>query len=109
MRHCLLKNRGFSFSHGGRYEYSRTESFLVLIQQTNAHRYPILHRIVLDYLPVQGSSVPCERAFFDAGLTDTKRRARLLPENFGAIQIVKAHCKRERHSRETFEEMQHAA
>ncbi|KIK31679.1 hypothetical protein CY34DRAFT_31093, partial [Suillus luteus UH-Slu-Lm8-n1] len=51
--------------------------------------YPILSHMTLDYLPIQGSSVPCERAFSDAGLTDSKRRARLLPENFGDIQIVK--------------------
>jgi len=36
-----------------------------------------------------GSSVPCENIFSDAGLTDTKCCARLLPENFGAIQTVK--------------------
>lgn len=41
--------------------------------------------------------MPCERVFSDAGLTDTKRRARLLPENFGAIQTVKGHYKKERH------------
>jgi predicted metal-dependent hydrolase len=63
-------------------------------------RYPILSRIALDYLPIQGSSVPCERAFSDAGLTDTKRRTRLLPENFGDIQIVKNKYKKERRRRE---------
>ncbi|KAG1831432.1 hypothetical protein DFJ58DRAFT_671395, partial [Suillus subalutaceus] len=47
-------------------------------------------------LPIQGSSVPCERAFSDAGLTDTKRRARLLPKNFGDIQTVKGTYKKER-------------
>ncbi|KAG2123775.1 uncharacterized protein EDB93DRAFT_1047572, partial [Suillus bovinus] len=50
-------------------------------------------QVVTDYLPVQGSSVPCERAFSDAGLTDTKRCARLLPENFGDIQTVKGRYK----------------
>jgi hypothetical protein len=45
--------------------------------------------------------VPCERAFSDAGLTDTKRRARLLPENFGDIQTVKGKYKRERRHRDT--------
>jgi hypothetical protein len=106
--------------HGGRYEYSRTSnSFSVLMIpldlihlkyiQANAYHYPILHQITLDYLPVQGSSVPCEHAFSDAGLTDTKRRARLLPENFGSIQTVKGHYKRERRSRKTFEEAQRAS
>lgn len=64
--------------------------------QINAIRYPILSRMALDYLPIQGSSVPCERAFSDAGLTDTKRRAQLLPENFGDIQTVKGKYKKER-------------
>ena len=63
--------------------------------QSNAARFPILNRIALDYLPVQGSSVPCECMFSDAGLTDTKRCARLLPEDFGAIQTVKGHYKKE--------------
>ena len=58
---------------------------------------------------MQGSSVPCERAFSDAGLTDTKRRARILPENFGSIQTVKGRYKRERRSRKISEEAQRAA
>src|ERR1700723_195828 len=41
-------------------------------------------------------AVPCERIFSDAGLADSKRRARLLPSNFGDIQIVKNHYKKER-------------
>jgi hAT family C-terminal dimerisation region len=64
--------------------------------QLNAIRYPILSRMAMDYLPIQGSSVPCERVFSDAGLTDTKRRARLLPDNFGNIQTVKGKYKKER-------------
>ncbi|KZP32729.1 hypothetical protein FIBSPDRAFT_664534, partial [Athelia psychrophila] len=51
--------------------------------------YPILSRIALDYLPVQGSSVPRKRVFSDVGLTDDKCCARLLPANFGDIQTVK--------------------
>jgi hypothetical protein len=53
-----------------------------------------------DFLAIQGSSVPCERVFSSAGLTDTKRRGGLLPENFGAIQIVKGHFKKERKAKE---------
>lgn len=59
----------------------------------------MLSRVALDFLPIQGSSVPCERAFSDAGLTDTKRRARLLPKNFDDIQIVKGTHKKERRRR----------
>lgn len=52
--------------------------------------------MAINYLAIQGSSVPCERLFSDAGLTNTKRRGRLLPENFGAIQTVKAQLKKRR-------------
>ncbi|KAG1818147.1 uncharacterized protein BJ212DRAFT_1479974 [Suillus subaureus] len=55
------------------------------------------------------SSVPCERAFSDAGLTDTKRRARLLPANFGDIQIVKNKYKKERRHHEAEMEAKDAA
>jgi hypothetical protein len=56
--------------------------------------------MALDHLPIQGSSVPCERAFSDAGLTDSKHHTHLLPENFGDIQIVKNKYKKERRHRE---------
>ena len=35
----------------------------------------------------------------NAGLTDTKQRASLLPDNFGAIQTVKGRYKKERRRR----------
>ena len=43
-----------------------------------------------DYLAIQGSSVPSERAFSSGGLTDTKSRNQLLPETFEALQILKS-------------------
>ncbi|KAG1802186.1 uncharacterized protein HD556DRAFT_1228619, partial [Suillus plorans] len=63
--------------------------------------FPILSCIALDYLLVQGSSVPCEQAFLDAGLTNTKQHARLLPKNFGDIQTVKGKYKQEQRHRDT--------
>jgi len=57
-------------------------------------RYPVLSHIALDFfLPIQVSSVLCEHAFSDAGFT--KRRARLLPKNFGDIQTVKGSFNKE--------------
>lgn len=56
----------------------------------------MLKHIARDYLAIQGSSVPSERVFSDAGLTDTKCRGSLLPATFGAIQVVKSKYKRER-------------
>src|SRR6202040_1605270 len=63
---------GWSFCSGAACSVKLTN---VLILQDNATHYPVLSRIALDYLPIQGSSVPCECIFSDVGLTDTKRRS----------------------------------
>lgn len=51
--------------------------------------YPTLHKIAMDYLPVQASSVPSERAFSSASETDTRRRNRIRPELMEMIQLLK--------------------
>ena len=43
-----------------------------------------------DYLAIQGSATPSERAFSNVSLTDTKQRNRLSPEVFEALQILKS-------------------
>ena len=43
-----------------------------------------------DYLAIQGSSVPSERAFSSGGLTGTSLRNRLTPAVFEALQILKS-------------------
>ena len=43
-----------------------------------------------DYLAIQGSSVPSERAFSSGALTGTSLRNRLTPEIFEALQILKS-------------------
>ena len=43
-----------------------------------------------DFLAVQGSATPSERAFSNASLTDTKRRNRISPSLFEALQILKS-------------------
>ena len=43
-----------------------------------------------DYLAIQGSAVPSERAFSSGGLTTTARRNRFSGEIFEAIQILKS-------------------
>lgn len=43
-----------------------------------------------DYLPIQGSATPSERAFSSASLTDTKQRNRLAPDTFKALQLLKS-------------------
>jgi hypothetical protein len=43
-----------------------------------------------DYLAIQGSAAPSERVFSQGGITDTKRRNRLSPVVFEALQMLKA-------------------
>ncbi len=43
----------------------------------------------MDILPIQSTSVPCERVFSSSKETDTLRRSRLSPEMMEALQILK--------------------
>jgi hAT family C-terminal dimerisation region len=43
-----------------------------------------------DYLAIQGSATPSEWAFSSGGITDTKRRNRLSPKVFEALQMLKS-------------------
>lgn len=43
----------------------------------------------MDYLPIQASSVPCERVFSSSAETDTKKRNRISPTLMEALQMVK--------------------
>jgi hypothetical protein len=43
-----------------------------------------------DYLVIQGSTTPSERAFSSSSLTDMKHRNRVTPALFEAIQILKS-------------------
>jgi hypothetical protein len=52
--------------------------------------YPTLSRMARDYLAIQGSSMPSERAFSSGGITDHSRRNRLTPEVFEALQLLKS-------------------
>jgi hAT family C-terminal dimerisation region len=50
----------------------------------------------MDYLPVQATSVPCERVFSSAKETDTKKRNRMSPLLMEALQLLKFALKKER-------------
>lgn len=59
-----------------------------------------------DYLAIQGSATPSERAFSSGGLTGTSRRNRLAPEAFEALQLLKS-AYRHGHISATSEAEQH--
>ena len=50
----------------------------------------------MDYLPIQASSVPCERVFSSSAETDTKKRNRIGPTLMEALQMLKYHYKKTR-------------
>jgi hypothetical protein len=52
--------------------------------------------MAMDYLPVQATSVPCERVFSSAKETDTAKRNRMSPVLMEALQLLKFSLKKER-------------
>ncbi len=50
----------------------------------------------MDYLPIQASSVPCERIFSSAAETDTKKRNRISPVLLEALQMLKHKLRRDK-------------
>ncbi|KZT40297.1 hATC-domain-containing protein, partial [Sistotremastrum suecicum HHB10207 ss-3] len=66
------------------------ETDLVDWWSKNATKYPTLARIALDVLPVQASSVACERLFSAGKHITTATRSRLNPDVFEQLQLLKA-------------------
>jgi hAT family C-terminal dimerisation region len=58
--------------------------------QHHASQYPTLARMARDYLAIQGSAVPSERAFSSGGLSATQRRNQLSPALFESLQLLKS-------------------
>jgi hypothetical protein len=54
-------------------------------------QFPTLSRVALDVLPISASSVPCERLFSAGKEIADERRARLNPEIFEQLQMLKFH------------------
>jgi len=50
----------------------------------------------MDYLPIQATSVPCERVFSSAKETDTSKRNRMSPLLMEALQLLKFLLKKQR-------------
>ena len=64
----------------------------------NRTTFPTIFAIAMDYLPIQASSVPCERVFSSSARTDTKQRNRLDNFMMEALQILKFFLRNERAS-----------
>ena len=67
-----------------------------VIFQINASVFPTLYAMAMDYLPIQASSVPCERIFSSSAETDTKRRNHIGAPLMEALQMQKFMFKKER-------------
>lgn len=52
--------------------------------------------MAMDYLPIQASSVPCERVFSSSAETDTKKRNRIISSTMEALQMLKSHLIKDR-------------
>jgi hypothetical protein len=67
-----------------------------LPQQANKTEFPTLFSIAMDYLPVQATSVPCERVFSSSKDTDTAKHNRINSVLMEALQMLKHSLKKER-------------
>ena len=69
---------------------------LIVTLQENCLRYPTIFALAMDILPIQGSSVPCERVFSSAKETLTDRWSRVQPELMEGLQMLKYSVKQGR-------------
>jgi hypothetical protein len=57
--------------------------------QEHQHQYPHIFRLAMDIIPIQASSVACERVFSSGKQTMTPRRSRISAKLMEALQILK--------------------
>jgi len=68
---------------------SSMEVSILKFWESHRDEFPTLHAIAMDYLSIQASAVPCERAFSSSAETDTLRRNRINPILMEALQMLK--------------------
>jgi hypothetical protein len=67
-----------------------------MFYKVNSSSFPTLFAMAMDYLPIQSTSVPCERVFSSSAETDTRRRNRINPLLMEALQMLKFYLKKKR-------------
>ena len=81
MGHCkVLQVSGINMSS--------TTVYLICSQNAKKN-LPLLYATAMDVLPMQVSSVPCERVFSSSKETDTLHRSQLSPETMEMFQVLK--------------------
>ena len=66
-----------------------TNTIQTIHLQENHLHYPTIFALVMDILPIQGSSVPCKRVFSSAKETMTDRCSHIQPELMEGLQLLK--------------------
>ena len=57
--------------------------------QEHQHQYPRIFHLAMDIIPIQASSVPCERVFSSGKQTMTPRRGHISTQLMEALQMLK--------------------
>ena len=66
-----------------------------IIPQLHKESFPTLYAMAMDYLPIQASSVSCERVFSSSSETDMKKRNRINGLLMEALQMLKFSLKQD--------------
>ena len=70
--------------------------FFAKFIQEHEHQYPRIFKLAMDIIPIQASSVPCERVFSSGKETMALRRRRITANLMEALQMLKYSIKKGR-------------
>jgi hypothetical protein len=71
-------------------------NLLTYVLQEHEQRYPRIFQMAMDVIPIQASSVSCERVFSSGKQTMTPRRSRISPKLMEILQILKFSIRKDR-------------